>query len=57
MRLSPTWRFANKFPSINPMGRMITPGEVAETVAWLCLPSSAAVTGQSIAVCGGPVSG
>ena len=37
----------------NPQGRLIQPGEVAETVAWLCLPSSASITGQSIAVAGG----
>jgi NAD(P)-dependent dehydrogenase (short-subunit alcohol dehydrogenase family) len=37
----------------NPQGRLIQPREVAETVAWLCLPSSASVTGQSILVAGG----
>jgi NAD(P)-dependent dehydrogenase (short-subunit alcohol dehydrogenase family) len=39
----------------NPQGRLIEPREVAETVAWLCLPSSAAITGQAIAVAGGEV--
>jgi 3-hydroxybutyrate dehydrogenase len=39
--------------SHNPQGRLITPTEVAETVGWLCLPSSASVTGQSIMVDGG----
>ncbi|NQV55311.1 MAG: SDR family oxidoreductase [Rhodospirillales bacterium] len=39
----------------SPMGRLITVDEVAETVAWLCLPSSAAITGQSIVVAGGSV--
>ena len=34
----------------NPGGRLITPEEVAETVVWLCLPASAAITGQAIAV-------
>lgn len=37
----------------NPQGRLIKPEEVAETVAWLCLSSSAAITGQSIVVAGG----
>ena len=39
----------------NPQGRLIQPKEVADTVAWLCLPSSRAVTGQSIVVAGGEV--
>lgn len=37
----------------NPQKRLITPEEVAEAVAWLCLPGSASITGQSIAVAGG----
>lgn len=37
----------------NPQKRLITPEEVAEAVAWLCLPGSSAITGQSIAVAGG----
>ena len=37
----------------NPQGRLVTPEEVAETVAWLCLPSSGSITGQSIVVAGG----
>lgn len=37
----------------NPQGRLVKPEEVAETVAWLCLSSSAAITGQSIVVAGG----
>ena len=37
----------------NPQGRLIEPLEVAQAVAWLCLPSSGAVTGQSIMVDGG----
>ncbi|MDA0238450.1 MAG: SDR family NAD(P)-dependent oxidoreductase [Proteobacteria bacterium] len=41
--------------AINAGGRMITPQEVAEMVGWLALPSSASVTGQSIAISGGPV--
>ncbi len=39
----------------NPEGRLITPEEVAEAVVWLCLPASAAITGQAIAVAGGEV--
>lgn len=39
----------------NPQKRLIKPEEVAESVAWLCLPGSASVTGQSIAVAGGEV--
>jgi NAD(P)-dependent dehydrogenase (short-subunit alcohol dehydrogenase family) len=37
----------------NPQGRLVTTDEVADAVAWLCLPSSAAITGQSIVVAGG----
>jgi len=37
----------------NPMGRLVTPAEVAETVAWLVAPSARPVTGQSIVVAGG----
>ncbi len=36
-----------------PMGRFILPDEVAQAVAWLCLPESGAITGQSIIVAGG----
>jgi NAD(P)-dependent dehydrogenase (short-subunit alcohol dehydrogenase family) len=39
----------------NPQGRLVDPAEVASAVAWLCLPESAAVTGQSIVVAGGEV--
>jgi NAD(P)-dependent dehydrogenase (short-subunit alcohol dehydrogenase family) len=37
----------------NPQKRLIQPAEVANAVAWLCLPGSEAVTGQTIAVSGG----
>jgi len=37
----------------NPQKRLIQPQEVANAVAWLCLPGSEAVTGQTIAVAGG----
>ena len=33
----------------------VAPEEVADAVAWLCLPSSRSVTGQSIVVAGGEV--
>ena len=39
----------------HPQGRLIDPTEVAQTVGWLCLPGSAAITGQSIVVAGGEV--
>ncbi len=39
----------------NPQKRLIQPAEVANTVAWLCRPDSAAITGQSIAVAGGEI--
>ncbi len=38
---------------MNPQGRLIQPAEVAETVAWLCLPSSRSINGQSIIIAGG----
>ena len=41
--------------SRNPQGRLVTPDEVAASVAWLCLPESQAITGQAIAVAGGEV--
>ena len=39
--------------SRNPQKRLVRPKEVANTVAWLCLPGSEAITGQAIAVAGG----
>lgn len=39
----------------NPQGRLIEPSEVAAVVSWLCLPSSASVTGQAIPIAGGEV--
>jgi len=41
--------------SRNPQRRLVSPGEVADAVAWLCLPSSQAITGQAISVSGGEV--
>jgi NAD(P)-dependent dehydrogenase (short-subunit alcohol dehydrogenase family) len=40
----------------NPQRRLITPGEVAHTVLWLCGPGTQSVTGQSIVLSGGEVS-
>jgi NAD(P)-dependent dehydrogenase (short-subunit alcohol dehydrogenase family) len=37
----------------NPMGRLITPAEVAATVGFLCRPDSGSITGQAIAVAAG----
>lgn len=39
----------------NPQGRLVQPTEVAETVAWLALPSSSSINGQAITVDGGEV--
>ena len=39
----------------NPQGRLVTPAEVAATVAWLCVAGSESVTGPAIAVAGGEV--
>ena len=39
----------------NPQKRLIQPEEIAHTVAWLCQPGSAGITGQAISVAGGEV--
>lgn len=44
-----------EFTAGNPQGRLVQAQEVADTVAWLCGPAASAITGQSIAVCGGEV--
>ncbi|HEV2547371.1 MAG TPA: SDR family NAD(P)-dependent oxidoreductase [Stellaceae bacterium] len=41
----------------NPMGRLVTPEEVASAVAYLALPSASAITGQAIVIAGGEVMG
>ena len=40
---------------LNPRGSLITPAEVASTVAWLCSAEASAITGQAIAVAAGEV--
>ncbi|HUA84710.1 MAG TPA: SDR family NAD(P)-dependent oxidoreductase [Bryobacteraceae bacterium] len=37
----------------NPQKRLIRPEEVASAVVWLCLPESASINGQAIAIDGG----
>ena len=39
----------------NPQGRLVTPEEVADAVAWLASAGAGAVTGQAIVVAGGEV--
>ncbi len=39
----------------NPVGRMLTPDEVASSVAWLCHPEQAMVTGHALVLSGGEV--
>ena len=39
----------------NPMGRLVTPQEVAGAVSFLCLPGAGAVTGQAIVIACGEV--
>jgi len=38
-----------------PRGSLITPGEVASAVAWLCAPDASAVTGIALPIAGGEV--
>jgi NAD(P)-dependent dehydrogenase (short-subunit alcohol dehydrogenase family) len=45
----------DQLKELNPQHRFIEPEEVAATVAWLCLPGSESITGQSIAVAGGEI--
>jgi 3-hydroxybutyrate dehydrogenase len=39
----------------NPQRRFVTPGEVANSVLWLCSPGSESITGQTISISGGEV--
>ena len=41
--------------SLNPLGRLIAPQDVANAVAWLCAPAADAVTGIALPVSGGEV--
>jgi NAD(P)-dependent dehydrogenase (short-subunit alcohol dehydrogenase family) len=38
-----------------PLGRMMTPEEIGELVAWLCSAAASGMTGQAISHCGGQV--
>ncbi|MBI5263434.1 MAG: SDR family NAD(P)-dependent oxidoreductase [Bradyrhizobium sp.] len=40
---------------VNPMQRLVTPEEVADTVLWLASAGASAINGQSVAVAGGEV--
>jgi 3-hydroxybutyrate dehydrogenase len=46
-----------KLAERNPQGRLVQPDDVADAVAWLCLPTSASINGQAIPVDGGEVTG
>ncbi|MGZ8288667.1 MAG: SDR family NAD(P)-dependent oxidoreductase [Telluria sp.] len=39
----------------NPQQRLVQPQEVANAILWLCMPQSAAMNGQAVAVAGGEV--
>lgn len=39
----------------NPMGRLVTPDEVAATVGFLCRPEAASITGHAIPIAGGEI--
>jgi NAD(P)-dependent dehydrogenase (short-subunit alcohol dehydrogenase family) len=39
----------------NPQNRLVTPGEVADCVAWLASSGAASINGQAIAIAGGEV--
>ena len=45
--------FAANIPTRQPIGRLGTPEEIAESVAWLCSDASSLVTGLAMAVDGG----
>ena len=44
-----------RLKSSNPQHRFIEPEEVAAAAAWLCLPGTESITGQSIPIAGGEV--
>ena len=39
----------------NPQDRLLTLEEIARTVAWLCSPAAASITGQAISISGGEI--
>jgi len=41
------------FAAQQPLGRLLEPSEIAESIAWLCSPQASAVTGANVAVDGG----
>lgn len=45
----------SELASGNPMRRLVSPAEVADSVLWLCGAGAASINGQSIAVAGGEV--
>jgi NAD(P)-dependent dehydrogenase (short-subunit alcohol dehydrogenase family) len=50
------WREADyeaTIPTRQPIGRLGTPAEIAESVAWLCSDAASLVTGLAMAVDGG----
>jgi 3-hydroxybutyrate dehydrogenase len=51
----PEMEARQKLERLIPIGRLIKPEEVAQTVLWLCSPDAAAITGQAIAVAGGEI--
>ena len=40
---------------VNPMQRLVTPDEVADTILWLASAGASAINGQAVAVAGGEV--
>ena len=52
-RLIASWKTDEDMDTRQPIGRMGTPAEVAETVAWLCSDAASLVTGIAMAVDGG----
>ena len=46
-----------QFESMEPVGRMGTPEEVAEAIVWLCSDAASFVTGDAMAVDGGWIAG
>jgi NAD(P)-dependent dehydrogenase (short-subunit alcohol dehydrogenase family) len=49
----PEAEIRSTFTAANPMGRLIRPEEVAAAILYLCLPGSASMNGQALAVDGG----